>query len=149
MGKFLLHHLRHPLLNGARGEHDTLKGLGLSAGPVDAAVLPAVEAFYARHGWRVRLYPSCRARHATLDYLAGSDAERLADLQAFQIGQGEAKRSLTTLLQAARERIATLDRDAALHAAWDGGAVGIFGADAELFGRDDLRDTPLIIFRFE
>ena len=41
-----------------------------------------MEAFYARHGWRVRLYPSCRARHATLDYLAGSDEQRLADLHA-------------------------------------------------------------------
>jgi muramoyltetrapeptide carboxypeptidase len=59
-----------------------LIGVLAPAGPVDAAVLPAVEAFYARHGWRVRLYPSCRARHATLDYLAGSDAQRLADLHA-------------------------------------------------------------------
>jgi muramoyltetrapeptide carboxypeptidase len=52
------------------------------ASPVDAAVLPSVEAFYARHGWRVRLYPSCRAHHPSLDYLAGTDAMRLADLHA-------------------------------------------------------------------
>ncbi len=52
------------------------------AGPVDPAVLPAVEAFYARHGWRVRLYPSCRLRHPVLGYLAGTDEQRLADLHA-------------------------------------------------------------------
>ncbi len=52
------------------------------SGPVDPAVLPAVEAFYARHGWRVRLYPSCRLRHPVLGYLAGTDEQRLADLHA-------------------------------------------------------------------
>lgn len=65
-----------PLREGA------LVGVIAPASPVDAAVLPAVEAFYARHGWRVRLYPSCHAHHATLDYLAGPDAQRLADLHA-------------------------------------------------------------------
>jgi putative ubiquitin-RnfH superfamily antitoxin RatB of RatAB toxin-antitoxin module len=39
--------------------------------------------------------------------------------------------TVADVLQAARERIATLDRDAALHAAWDGGAVGIFGQVCE------------------
>jgi muramoyltetrapeptide carboxypeptidase len=65
-----------PLPEGA------LIGVIAPAGPVDPAVLPAVEALYARHGWRARLYPSCRARHDTLPYLAGSDALRLADLHA-------------------------------------------------------------------
>lgn len=65
-----------PLREGA------LIGVVAPAGPVDPAVLPAVEALYARHGWRVRLYPSCRARHAQLPYLAGDDALRLADLHA-------------------------------------------------------------------
>jgi muramoyltetrapeptide carboxypeptidase len=65
-----------PLRDGA------LVGVIAPAGPVDPAVLPAVEALYARHGWRARLYPSCRARHPALPYLAGTDAERLADLHA-------------------------------------------------------------------
>lgn len=65
-----------PLRKGA------LVGVVAPAGPVDAAVLPAVEALYARHGWRARLYPSCRARHPVLPYLAGDDAQRLADLHA-------------------------------------------------------------------
>lgn len=59
-----------------------LIGVIAPAGPVDPALLPAVEALYARHGWRARLYPSCRARHDTLPYLAGTDALRLADLHA-------------------------------------------------------------------
>ena len=65
-----------PLPEGA------LIGVIAPAGPVDPALLPAVEALYARHGWRARLYPSCRARHDTLPYLAGTDALRLADLHA-------------------------------------------------------------------
>ena len=65
-----------PLRQGA------LVGVVAPSGPVDPAVLPAVEALYARHGWRVRLYPSCRARHPVLPYLAGDDAQRLADLHA-------------------------------------------------------------------
>jgi muramoyltetrapeptide carboxypeptidase len=65
-----------PLQEGA------LIGVIAPAGPVDPAVLPAVEAVYARFGWRSRLYPSCRARHDTLPYLAGPDALRLADLHA-------------------------------------------------------------------
>lgn len=51
------------------------------AGPVDAALLPAllpaITALYARHGLRARLMPSCLG---TGDYLAGPDAARLADL---------------------------------------------------------------------
>ena len=47
------------------------------AGPVAPEALPAVEALYARWGWRVRLYPSCLANTG---YLAGPDALRLADL---------------------------------------------------------------------
>lgn len=65
-----------PLRQGA------LVGVVAPSGPVDPAVLPAVEALYARHGWRARLYPSCRARHPVLPYLAGDDAQRLADLHA-------------------------------------------------------------------
>ena len=65
-----------PLREGA------LVGVVAPAGPVDPAVLPAVEALYARHGWRARLYPSCRARHPVLPYLAGDDPQRRADLHA-------------------------------------------------------------------
>ncbi|MCZ8112756.1 MAG: LD-carboxypeptidase [Betaproteobacteria bacterium] len=65
-----------PLRQGA------LVGVVAPSGPVDPAVLPAVEALYARHGWRARLYPSCRARHPVLPYLAGDDAQRLDDLHA-------------------------------------------------------------------
>lgn len=65
-----------PLRRGA------LVGVVAPSGPVDPAVLPAVEALYARHGWRARLYPSCRARHPVLPYLAGDDAQRLDDLHA-------------------------------------------------------------------
>jgi len=49
------------------------------AGPVAADQLGAVQALYARHGYRVRLYPGC---HAQAGYLAGPDALRLADLHA-------------------------------------------------------------------
>ncbi len=52
------------------------------AGPADPALLPAVEALYARHGLRVRLYPSCRAGFGAGSYLAGDDAARRADLHA-------------------------------------------------------------------
>ena len=62
----------------------TLKGGDLigvlaPASPVAAHKLPAVQALYARWGFSVRLYPSCRA---DTGYLAGSDATRLADLHA-------------------------------------------------------------------
>jgi muramoyltetrapeptide carboxypeptidase len=49
------------------------------AGPVNPAVLPAVQALYARHGLVARLYPGC---HQQTGYLAGPDALRLADLHA-------------------------------------------------------------------
>ncbi|MCY7316195.1 MAG: LD-carboxypeptidase [Rubrivivax sp.] len=51
------------------------------AGPVaDAsAVLPAVQALYARHGHRARLHPGCGVNTG---YLAGDDDLRLADLHA-------------------------------------------------------------------
>jgi muramoyltetrapeptide carboxypeptidase len=52
------------------------------AGPVDASVLPAVAALYARQGYRAHLYPSCRASAGPGSYLAGSDTLRLADLHA-------------------------------------------------------------------
>ena len=56
-----------------------LIGVIAPAGPVAADTLPAVLALYARHGYRVRLYPGC---HADTGYLAGPDALRLADLHA-------------------------------------------------------------------
>jgi muramoyltetrapeptide carboxypeptidase len=49
------------------------------AGPAAPEALPAVEALYARWGFRVRLYPGC---HASTGYLAGPDSQRLADLHA-------------------------------------------------------------------
>lgn len=56
-----------------------LIGVLAPASPVAADKLPAVQALYARWGFRVRLYPSC---HANTGYLAGNDALRLADLHA-------------------------------------------------------------------
>ena len=56
-----------------------LVGLIAPAGPVAPAALAGVPELYARHGYRVRLYPGCRA---DTGYLAGPDALRLADLHA-------------------------------------------------------------------
>jgi muramoyltetrapeptide carboxypeptidase len=56
-----------------------LIGVLAPASPVAADKLPAVQALYARWGFRVRLYPSC---YANTGYLAGSDEQRLADLHA-------------------------------------------------------------------
>ena len=52
------------------------------AGPADGDTVARVPALYARHGLQARLYPSCFARHAEHDFLAGDDALRLADLHA-------------------------------------------------------------------
>jgi muramoyltetrapeptide carboxypeptidase len=49
------------------------------AGPPRPGQLASVAPLYARHGYRVRLYPGCE--QAT-GYLAGPDATRLADLHA-------------------------------------------------------------------
>jgi muramoyltetrapeptide carboxypeptidase len=49
------------------------------AGPARPEAVAAIEPLYARHGYRVRLYPGC---HADSGYLAGPDALRLADLHA-------------------------------------------------------------------
>ena len=56
-----------------------LIGVIAPAGPAQPDQLAAVEALYARQGHRVRLYPGCRE---IAGYLAGSDAQRLADLHA-------------------------------------------------------------------
>ena len=56
-----------------------LIGVIAPAGPAAPEALPAVQALYARHGYRARLYPGC---HANTGYLAGADALRLADLHA-------------------------------------------------------------------
>ncbi len=67
-----------PVLQAGGG---SLVAVVAPAGPVvdSVATLPAVEALYARHGHRVRLYPGC---HARTGYLAGDDTRRLADLHA-------------------------------------------------------------------
>jgi muramoyltetrapeptide carboxypeptidase len=103
------------------------------AGPVDTAVLPAVEAFYARHGWHARLYPSCRMRHPQFGYLAGTDGERLADVHAALADDGVAAihalrggygcmRLLpgldTALVRRARKLLIGYSDLTALHAAW-------------------------------
>jgi len=49
------------------------------AGPVEPGRLPLVEPLYAAHGLRCRIYPGCAM---TSGYLAGPDAQRLADLHA-------------------------------------------------------------------
>ena len=56
-----------------------LIGVIAPAGPVAPDALAAVEALYARWGYRARIYPGCHARQG---YLAGPDALRLADLHA-------------------------------------------------------------------
>ena len=66
-----------------------LIGVVAPAGPVAPEALAAVEPLYARHGYRARIYPGCHAtRHGELDYLAGADVLRLADLHA-AIADGE------------------------------------------------------------
>lgn len=59
-----------------------LVGVVAPAGPATAEAVAAVEPLFARHGLRVRLYPSCQARHAQHGFLSGDDATRLADLHA-------------------------------------------------------------------
>ena len=49
------------------------------AGPAQPQQVDRVEPLLTAQGWRVRLYPSCRQADR---YLAGSDAQRLADLHA-------------------------------------------------------------------
>lgn len=49
------------------------------AGPIDDTQLRPVRALLAAHGYKARLFPSCHARGG---YLAGPDADRLADLHA-------------------------------------------------------------------
>ena len=64
-----------------------LIGVIAPAGPVPPEALPAVQALYARHGYRVRLYPTC---DANTGYLAGADSLRLADLHAALADDGVA-----------------------------------------------------------
>ena len=62
-----------------------LVGIVAPAGPALPERLPLVEALFARHGLRVRMYPSCHMTRGTDEahgYLAGPDAQRLADLHA-------------------------------------------------------------------
>jgi muramoyltetrapeptide carboxypeptidase len=59
-----------------------LVGVIAPAGPATAERVALVAPLFARFGLRARLYPSCHARHAQHDFLAGDDATRLADLQA-------------------------------------------------------------------
>ena len=57
----------------------SLIGVIAPAGPVEPERLAAVPALYARFGYRCRIYPGCSQRSG---YLAGPDAQRLADLHA-------------------------------------------------------------------
>jgi muramoyltetrapeptide carboxypeptidase len=59
-----------------------LVGVIAPAGPAPAERVALVEPLFARFGLRARLYPSCHARHAQHNFLAGDDATRLADLHA-------------------------------------------------------------------
>jgi muramoyltetrapeptide carboxypeptidase len=52
------------------------------AGPPAPERMALVEPLLARYGLRAKVYPSCLARHALHDFLAGDDALRLADLHA-------------------------------------------------------------------
>lgn len=57
----------------------SLIGVIAPAGPVEAERLARVPALYESFGYRCRIYPGCALRE---DYLAGPDAQRLADLHA-------------------------------------------------------------------
>ncbi len=57
----------------------SLIGIVAPAGPAAPERLAAVPALYARFGYRCRVYPGCSQRDG---YLAGPDAQRLADLHA-------------------------------------------------------------------
>jgi muramoyltetrapeptide carboxypeptidase len=52
------------------------------AGPPAPERMALVEPLLARYGLRAKVYPSCHARHAQYDFLAGDDALRMADLYA-------------------------------------------------------------------
>jgi muramoyltetrapeptide carboxypeptidase len=57
------------------------------AGPVAAAELAEVSALFERYGYRARIYPGCHLQcagpaGAGMDYLAGDDSARVADLHA-------------------------------------------------------------------
>jgi len=60
----------------------SLVGIVAPAGPTSPERLAQVPALFEAAGYRVRLFPGCAARHPELGYLAGTDAERLADLHA-------------------------------------------------------------------
>lgn len=57
----------------------SLIGVIAPAGPADAERLARVPALYESFGYRCRIYPGCTLRDG---YLAGPDAQRLADLHA-------------------------------------------------------------------
>ena len=57
------------------------------AGPADDEQLRKIPALLQTQGYKARLYPSCYARGG---YLAGSDADRLADLHAAFADEGNA-----------------------------------------------------------
>jgi len=57
-------------------------GVIAPAGPSAPERVALVEPLFARFGLRAKLYPSCHARHARHDFLAGDDDLRLADLHA-------------------------------------------------------------------
>ncbi len=60
----------------------SLIGIVAPAGPTSPERLAQVQPMFEAAGYRVRLYPSCSARHDDLPYLAGDDTQRLADLHA-------------------------------------------------------------------
>ncbi len=60
----------------------SLIGVIAPAGPAAPERVAQVQALYAAHGYRARLYPGCHAIDHTANYLAGSDDQRLADLHA-------------------------------------------------------------------
>ena len=71
----------HPASGGALPA-GSLIGIVAPAGPTSPERLAQVAPMFEARGYRVRLYPSCSARHEALPYLAGSDAQRVADLHA-------------------------------------------------------------------
>jgi muramoyltetrapeptide carboxypeptidase len=65
-------------------------GVIAPAGPATPERAALVEPLFARFGLRAKLYPSCHARHAAHDFLAGNDALRLHDLHAAFADAGNA-----------------------------------------------------------
>jgi muramoyltetrapeptide carboxypeptidase len=125
------------------------------AGPAAAQQVAGVAALYEAQGLHVRLYPSCGAKHPRLPFLAGSDAQRVADvhdaLQAPDVaalhclrgGWGSARLLPAidaALVKAARKPLLGYSDITALHALWC--AQGVPAWHAPMPASDLLDHSP-------